>query len=159
MGRRPWVRYFRRGVLFRRGCWFFYPWFMHFRSFRLGWAILFMIPSFALLSFFVLLSSATFVSFIFSLFLSIFLVYTVLALLSRMDDAGSSSPSINKNTIDKNTVRYQGLEGEKLEGEKFKYERSYEEVYPRKEISYCPYCGAKIEDDYVYCPKCGRKLV
>lgn len=27
-----------------------------------------------------------------------------------------------------------------------------------KEISYCPYCGTKVTDEYQFCPKCGKQL-
>ena len=31
-------------------------------------------------------------------------------------------------------------------------------VESKKEISFCPYCGNKIEGDYRYCNRCGKKL-
>lgn len=29
---------------------------------------------------------------------------------------------------------------------------------PGTSVSYCPYCGAKVEGDFDFCPKCGKKL-
>jgi len=26
------------------------------------------------------------------------------------------------------------------------------------EVNYCPYCGIKLENEYMYCPKCGKKI-
>ena len=29
---------------------------------------------------------------------------------------------------------------------------------PGTSVSYCPYCGAKVEGHFDFCPKCGKKL-
>lgn len=28
----------------------------------------------------------------------------------------------------------------------------------KPEAKYCPYCGAKLEDDFIFCNHCGKKL-
>lgn len=28
----------------------------------------------------------------------------------------------------------------------------------KRDSSFCPYCGAKVEEEYVFCNKCGKKL-
>lgn len=32
------------------------------------------------------------------------------------------------------------------------------EIYEDADVSFCPYCGTKVEDDYAYCHKCGKRL-
>ena len=41
-----------------------------------------------------------------------------------------------------------------------KYGRTEEQILQEKDTKggYCPYCGAKAEEDYAYCRRCGKKL-
>lgn len=42
--------------------------------------------------------------------------------------------------------------------ERFGERRDYTQPSPTGGSRFCPYCGARAEDDFAYCNKCGKKL-
>ncbi|MHA1506165.1 MAG: zinc ribbon domain-containing protein [Candidatus Asgardarchaeia archaeon] len=76
----------------------------------------------------------------------------ILTLLSTIEDEAERPSTPN---IEENVPKPYDLKRESVE-----QERTYkEEEHLNKKVFYCPYCGAKIEDDYAYCPECGKKLI
>lgn len=49
-------------------------------------------------------------------------------------------------------------DGEEPDPFNVRFGQKYNAEQGQEVTNYCPYCGAKVEDDYLYCRKCGRKL-
>ncbi len=63
-----------------------------------------------------------------------------------------------KNRFSSFDITEDGEEPDPLEQRFYKEENPYQETVSSEPVSFCPYCGTKVDSGYEFCPKCGKKL-
>lgn len=86
---------------------------------------------------------------LFALFGVIFIIYAIVQAIYHFHNASQ------KNRFSSFDITDDQEETDPLQQH---FSSDMTETKPRDSISYCPWCGAKIEPGYRYCTHCGREL-
>ena len=91
--------------------------------------------------------------FFFPLFGILFIIIGIVQAVYHTHNATSS------NRFSSFDITEDGEEPDPLEQRFQKEEKNpYGETSSSEPVSFCPYCGTKVENGYEFCPKCGKKL-